>query len=84
MLQLSAGLDKIGAKFVPSFGNFIYIEAGVRASEVARELEKLGVIVRPLDWMGMPDGLRVTVGTSDENEKFLTAYAKIVNAHKSS
>jgi histidinol-phosphate/aromatic aminotransferase/cobyric acid decarboxylase-like protein len=34
--------------------------------------------------MGMPDGLRVTVGTSDENEKFLTAYAKIVNAHKSS
>jgi histidinol-phosphate aminotransferase len=84
MLQLTAGLDKIGAKFVPSFGNFIYIEAGIRASEVARELEKLGVIVRPLDWMGMPDGLRVTVGTADENEKFLTAYAKIVKAHKSS
>jgi histidinol-phosphate aminotransferase len=84
MLQLTAGLDKIGAKFVPSFGNFIYIEAGIRASEVGRELEKLGVIVRPLDWMGMPDGLRVTVGTADENEKFLTAYAKIVKAHKSS
>jgi histidinol-phosphate aminotransferase len=84
MLQLTAGLDKIGAKFVPSFGNFIYIEAGIRASEVARELEKLGVIVRPLDWMGMPDGLRVTVGTADENEKFLAAYVKIVKAHKSS
>ena len=84
MLQLTAGLDKIGAKFVPSFGNFIYIEAGIRASEVGRELEKLGVIVRPLDWMGMPDGLRVTVGTADENEKFLPAYAKIVKAHKSS
>jgi histidinol-phosphate aminotransferase len=84
MLQLTAGLDKIGAKFVPSFGNFIYIEAGIRASEVGREMEKLGVIVRPLDWMGMPDGLRVTVGTADENEKFLAAYAKIVKAHKSS
>jgi histidinol-phosphate aminotransferase len=84
MLQLTAGLDKIGAKFVPSFGNFIYIEAGIRASEVGRELEKLGVIVRPLDWMGMPDGLRVTVGTADENEKFLAAYAKVVKAHKSS
>ena len=84
MLQLTAGLDKIGAKFVPSFGNFIYIEAGLRASQVGRELEKLGVIVRPLDWMGMPDGLRVTVGTADENEKFLAAYEKIMNAHKSS
>ncbi len=84
MLQLTAGLDKIGAKFVPSFGNFIYIETGIRAPEVGRELEKLGVIVRPLDWMGMPDGLRVTVGTADENEKFLTSYAKIVKAHKSS
>ena len=84
MLQLTAGLDKIGAKFVPSFGNFIYIEAGIRASEVGRELEKLGVIVRPLDWMGMPDGLRVTVGTADENEKFLAAYEKILKAHKSS
>jgi histidinol-phosphate aminotransferase len=84
MLQLTAGLDKIGAKFVPSFGNFIYIEAGIRASEVGREMEKLGVIVRPLDWMGMPDGLRVTVGTADENEKFLAAYAKIVKAHRAS
>jgi len=82
MLQLTAGLDKIDAKFVPSFGNFIYIEAGIRASEVGRELEKLGVIVRPLDWMGMPDGLRVTVGTADENEKFLAAYEKVVKAHK--
>lgn len=82
MLQLTAGLDKIDAKFVPSFGNFIYIEAGIRASEVVRELEKLGVIVRPLDWMGMPDGLRVTVGTADENEKFLAAYEKVVKAHK--
>jgi histidinol-phosphate aminotransferase len=82
MIQLTAGLDKIGAKFVPSFGNFIYIEAGVRASEIAGELEKLAVIVRPLDWMGMPDGLRVTVGTTDENGKFLTAFAKTIAAHK--
>jgi histidinol-phosphate aminotransferase len=84
MWQLTAGLDKIGAKFVPSFGNFIYIEAGIRASQVGRELETRGVIVRPLDWMGMPDGLRVTVGTADENEKFLAAYEKIMKSHKSS
>ena len=84
MMQLTAGLDRIGAKHVPSFGNFIYIEAGVRASEVASALERLGVIVRPLDRMGMPDGLRVTVGTTEENAKFLAAYAKTAAAHQSS
>jgi histidinol-phosphate aminotransferase len=84
MIQLTAGLDRIGAKHVPSFGNFIYIEAGVRASEVASALERLGVIVRPLDWMGMPDGLRVTVGTTEENAKFLAAYGKTAAAHQSS
>jgi histidinol-phosphate aminotransferase len=80
MMQLTEGLDKIRAKFVPSFGNFLYIEAGARASAVATALEKLGVIVRPLDWMGMPNGLRVTVGTAEENEKFLAAYAKVIQS----
>jgi histidinol-phosphate/aromatic aminotransferase/cobyric acid decarboxylase-like protein len=41
------------------------------------------VIVRPLDWMGMPDGLRVTVGTSNENEKFLAAFAQAMAVFRS-
>jgi histidinol-phosphate aminotransferase len=75
MIQLMAGLERLGAKSIPSFGNFVYVEAGIRATAVAAAMEKLGVIVRPLDWMGMPDGLRVTVGTREENEKFLAAFA---------
>lgn len=75
MIQLNKGLERLGAKTIPSFGNFIYVEAGTRAAAVAAAMEKLGVIVRPLDWMGMPDGLRVTVGTAEENEKFLAAFA---------
>lgn len=82
--QLSHGLDRLGAKFVPSFGNFLYVEAGRRASEVAGALEKLGVIVRPLDWMGMPDGVRVTVGTAEENVKFLEAFAQAMTSLRSS
>jgi histidinol-phosphate aminotransferase len=76
MAQLTRGLERLGIMFVPSFGNFLYFEVAKRATEVANALEKLGVIVRPLDWMGMPDGLRVTVGNANENEKFLAALAQ--------
>jgi histidinol-phosphate aminotransferase len=83
MVQLTKGLDRLGVMFVPSFGNFLYFEVGKRATELAETLEKLGVIVRPLDWMGMPDGLRVTVGTSNENEKFLAAFAQAMAVFRS-
>lgn len=84
MIQLARGLERLETKFVPSFGNFLYVEAGPRAADVARGLEKMGVIVRLLDWMGMPGGLRVTVGTAEENTRFLKAYGDTLAALHSS
>jgi histidinol-phosphate aminotransferase len=40
---------------------------------VYEQLLREGVIVRPVAGYGMPDHLRVTVGTPKENEKFLKA-----------
>jgi histidinol-phosphate aminotransferase len=65
---------------VPSFGNFLLVELGADAEPVADELLKLGVIVRPMRWMGFPGALRVTVGTREENEKFLHALAQVRSA----
>jgi histidinol-phosphate aminotransferase len=84
MSQLSRGLERINAKWVPSFGNFIYVEAGPRAAEMAAAMERQGVIVRPLGWMGLPEGLRITVGTAEENGKFLEAFGKTYAAYSSS
>ena len=80
MLQLSQGLEKLGLKFVPSFGNFIYFESGKSGADLANALLTRGVIVRPLDWMGMPAGVRVTVGTSEENAKFLAALKQSIDS----
>jgi histidinol-phosphate aminotransferase len=44
-----------------------------QAGEVYEKLLRQGVIVRPVAGYGMPDHLRVTVGTPKENEKFLKA-----------
>ena len=67
-------------RFVPSFGNFIYFEAAVQGRVLSNALLDRGVIVRPLDWMGMPKGVRVTIGTAAENTKFLAALEEILHS----
>jgi len=75
--QLSEGLAAMGVRYIPSAGNFLLVDLGSEAQPVADELLKLGVIVRPMRWMGFPNAIRVTVGTRQENEKFLSALAQV-------
>jgi len=79
MIQVSRGLERLGMRRVPSFGNFIYFEAAVPGRVISDALLDRGVIVRPLDWMGMPKGLRVTIGTTAENSTFLAALEEILH-----
>jgi len=46
-----------------------------KAAEVYKRLLKRGVIVRPVAGYGLPEHLRVTVGTGEENTRFLAALA---------
>jgi len=50
-----------------------------RADRVYEKLLREGVIVRPVSGYGMPDHLRVTVGTPRENEKFLKALKSVLD-----
>jgi len=74
MRQLEEGALALGLAYIPSFGNFITLRVG-KAGEVFKRLLKRGVIVRPVANYGLPEHLRVTVGTAQENEKFLAALA---------
>ena len=69
----------MGFKVVPTWANFLYIELGEDASAVGRRLQDQGVIIRPLtgSW-GAPTAIRVTVGTPEQNEKFLNAFKKVM------
>lgn len=67
----------LGFTVAPSFTSFLYIETGHEPCEAAEFLLQQGVIVRPLGFMGMPAGLRVTVGTPEENQKALDAFAAL-------
>lgn len=81
--RLTEGLLKIGLQPVPSETNFIFMEVGPDAKEISNELLQLGVIVRPLAWMGFPEAIRISVGTTDENEKCLTAMVQVMAKHAS-
>ncbi len=75
---LGAELSRRGIAVIPPHGNFITFKIGsgvtnVNANVVFHALLKQGVIVRPIAGYGMPDWLRVTIGTRDQNERFLAA-----------
>jgi len=76
--RLSDGLTQLGLHPVPSETNFIFMEVGPEAKEVCDELLHLGVIVRPLGWMGFPEAIRISVGTAEENGKCLAAMADVL------
>lgn len=78
MRQLEAGLSQLGLGFIPSVGNFITVDLGRPASPIDQALLRLGCITRPVANYGMPNYLRVTIGTEAENARLLTALATVL------
>ncbi len=76
---LGVGLSELGYRVVPTWANFLYCDLGHDAAEVARQLRKERVSVRPLTAWGAPDCIRVTVGTAEQNEGFLSAMERVGN-----
>ena len=68
---LMAGFDRLGCPYAPAEGNFIFVDVRRNSREVYNALLRKGVIVRTGDIFGLPTYLRVTIGTPDENARFL-------------
>jgi histidinol-phosphate aminotransferase len=77
LVQLERGFEVLGLQVVPSVANFILVKVGDGAG-VFNELQKRGVIVRPMRAYGMPEWLRVTVGTSTQNERLLRTLGDVL------
>jgi histidinol-phosphate aminotransferase len=75
---LTRKLSEMGLRVVPTWANFLFVEVGENASELAQRVQTEGVIIRPMtgNW-GAPECIRVTVGTPEQNEKFVNALSKV-------
>jgi histidinol-phosphate aminotransferase len=63
--------DRLGLTYVPSHTNFVLVRVGPRAAEVQEALLRRGVIVRPCAGYDLCDFLRVTVGTPEQDVRFI-------------
>jgi histidinol-phosphate aminotransferase len=73
MAQLRAGFDALGVRHLPSAGNFVMIDCGRPAPAVYEAMLRQGVIVRPVGNYQLPNHLRITIGTREQNERMLAA-----------
>lgn len=64
-------------EFVPAAANFIMVRVG-DGTVVFKQLLDKKIIVRPIKNYGLPEWLRITVGTMEENKKFVAALKEVL------
>ncbi|MCQ2048370.1 histidinol-phosphate aminotransferase [Stutzerimonas stutzeri] len=78
MLQLETGFRQLGLEWIPSRGNFIAVDFARDAAPINQALLREGVIVRPVAGYGMPTFLRISIGTEQENARFLDVLRQVL------
>jgi histidinol-phosphate aminotransferase len=71
-------LAKAGVKPYPTQANFVFIELDASSEDVVKALQKRGIIVRDCSFAGLENHIRVTIGTPDENAKFLQNFKEVI------
>jgi histidinol-phosphate aminotransferase len=73
--RLTAALRERGLDVSDSQANFVWLPVGEQATELAAALEARAIITRPF----AGEGVRVTVGTPEEDDLFLAALDAVLN-----
>ncbi|WP_199614944.1 histidinol-phosphate transaminase [Paenibacillus alkalitolerans] len=78
---LSGQFGKLGLKHFPAYGNFMLVDVQRDAKTVYEQLLSKGVIVRGghTASIGFPSMIRVTVGSEEQNLKFISALEAVLN-----
>jgi histidinol-phosphate aminotransferase len=77
MKILEATCNKLGLRYVPSKGNFLLIDFQKDASDIFNELLKRGIITRPVANYGLPNCLRITIGTQSQMQRLDKALVEV-------
>lgn len=77
--RLRRELTALGISVVPTWANFLFCEIGDEAVAMCQQLQDAGCIVRHMagDW-NAHHAFRVTVGTPEQNDKFLHAMKRVM------
>lgn len=76
--RLFEKLKELKIEVVPSETNFLMFFPKTDISQLNENLLREGVIIRPLRAFGVPDAMRVTVGSEEDNNFFIEALKKYI------
>lgn len=76
--QLSKGLQNLGVAIIPSYANFLCIDLKSPAWPLYQQLLLHGIAVKPLYDYGLPNCLRLSIGSKKENQYFLNTLKEIL------
>ena len=82
MADLSAFFSENELQYIPSMANFITVNVGQSGDLVYQQLLQEGVIVRPIGGYGLPEHLRISIGSHAENQRFKQALVKVLKLDK--
>ena len=78
MQQLTQAFSALNLRWIPSAGNFVSVDLQQDALPIYQALLEKGVIVRPVANYEMPTYLRISIGTTHENQLFIDALINIL------
>jgi len=78
---LEKSLTSMNVEFVPSAANFVLAKVGA-GQEVFEQLQRLGVITRPMGGYDLPEWIRISIGTPSENQRCVRALRQILRPAK--
>jgi len=71
--------SEMGVRAVSPNTNFVYFETEENAEALAQRMQAEGILVRSLVPWGIPNGVRVTIGTPEQNERFLDTLKRTIH-----
>jgi histidinol-phosphate aminotransferase len=76
---LTTALGGLGLNVVPSEANFVMVvlPGAEHAARLTNELLTQGIIIRPLASFGLPNCVRISTGTADDNERCVETIQKL-------
>ena len=78
-VYLQQEFTRLGLPYLPSMGNFLTVNMKQEAEPVYQALLNKGVIVRPVANYQMPDYLRITIGTAEQNSRLINALSEVLS-----
>lgn len=77
---LTPRLRELGFRVVPTTANFIYLETSQDPAELGKRIQNEGCIIRSLVPWGIPNALRITVGTPEQNKTLVQALKRVLES----